>query len=100
MNIFSNQEAFSQTRNVEKASVKLRFRIMTEAKAEANLLNAKKYPSIEDNTLNFVLPCHGDDEEMRHVELLKSTTPHFSTLKQFRIKHPLNGEFVVFQTDL
>lgn len=102
LNIFSNQQAFSQTRDVEKASVSLRFRIMTEAKAVANPLNIKHYPTIGDNTLNFILPCHHDDEELHHTRLLKLATPQhdFDRLKQFRIKHPLNGEFVVFQIEL
>lgn len=35
--ILSEQESFSKVRNVDKASVKLRFRIMTEVKAEGNI---------------------------------------------------------------
>ncbi|MBI4546651.1 MAG: hypothetical protein HY707_01620, partial [Ignavibacteriae bacterium] len=58
LSIFSEQENFSKVRTVENASVKLRFRIMTEVKAEGNILNPKKYPEIADNTLNFILPCH------------------------------------------
>ena len=61
--IFSEQENFSKVRNVEKASVKLRFRIMTEVKAEGNILNSKKYPEIGDDTLNFVLPCDTEEDE-------------------------------------
>lgn len=41
LSIFSEQENFSKVRDVEKASVKLRFRIMTEVKAEGNILNPK-----------------------------------------------------------
>lgn len=102
LNIFSNQQAFSQTRDVKGASVRLRFRIMTEAKAVANPLNINHYPTIGDNTLNFILPCHHDEEELHHTTLLKSAMPqdNFDSLKQFRIKHPLNGEFVVFQVSL
>jgi hypothetical protein len=57
VHIFSQQQNFSKVRNIEKASVKLRFRIMTEVKTEGNILNSKKYPEIKDDTLNFVLPC-------------------------------------------
>jgi hypothetical protein len=60
--LFSEQTSFSKVRNIENASVKLRFRIMTEVKAEGNILNAKKYPKISDNTLNFILPSHNEDE--------------------------------------
>jgi hypothetical protein len=58
IDIFSEQESFSKTRDVDKASVKLRFRIMTEVKAEGNILNPKKYPDILGNTVNLVIPCH------------------------------------------
>ncbi len=75
---------------------------MTEVKAEGNILNSKKYPEIEDNTLNFVLPCHNDEEErnnLRKAEIVfgKSGLKQFSILK---IKHHFNGYFHVFQTDL
>lgn len=102
VNIFTNQEAFSQNRDINKASVTLRFRIMTEAKTVGNPLKAEIYPTILDNTLNFILPCHTDVEEHRHIALLQLATPQhdFDRLKQFRIKHPLNGEFTVFQIGL
>ncbi len=60
--LFSKQENFSKVRNVDKASVKLRFRIMTEIKAEGNILNPKKYPSILDNTINFIVPYHSETD--------------------------------------
>lgn len=98
VNIFSEQENFSKVRNVENASVKLRFRIMTEVKPEGNILNSKQYPEIKDNTLNLVIPCHEEEDE-------KSINKRFSTLnlaqvKHFKIKHHLNGYFLVFQIDL
>jgi len=37
LTVFSQQQNFSKVRNVEKASVKLRFRIMTEVKSEGNI---------------------------------------------------------------
>ena len=96
IDIFSEQENFSKVRNVDKASVKLRFRIMTEVKAEGNILNAKKYPDILDNTINLLIPCHTEQEG-------KLTTKRFtavfdlSQFKHFNIKHHLNGNFTVFQ---
>lgn len=102
LTIFSQQENFSKVRNVEKASVKLRFRIMTEVKAEGNILNPKKYPEIKDNTLNFVLPCHNDEEEknnLRKAEIVfgKTGVEQFSI---FKIKHHFNGYFLVLQVSL
>lgn len=102
LTILSEQESFSKVRNIDKASVKLRFRIMTEVKAEGNILNPKKYPEIKDNTLNFVLPCHNDEEE---TNILSRAEIVFgkSGLKQlniFKIKHHFNGYFLVLQVSL
>lgn len=102
LSIFSQQENFSKVRNVEKASVKLRFRIMTEVKAEGNILNPKKYPEIKDNTLNFVLPCHNDDDG-KNVLSKAEIVFGKSILKQFnifKIKHHFNGYFLVLQTSI
>ena len=99
VDIFSEQENFSKVRNVDKASVKLRFRIMTEVKAEGNILNPKKYPDILDNTINLVVPCHSDQDE----ELAKKRLSTVCALNQFtllKIKHHLNGYFLVFQQSL
>lgn len=97
--LFSQQENFSKVRNVNKASVKLRFRIMTEVKAEGNILNSKKYPSILDNTLNFVLPYH--DEQDRDIAIKKMnivfSKEELKEIKELTIKHHLNGNFLVFQ---
>lgn len=100
--ILSQQENFSKVRTVEKASVKLRFRIMTEVKAEGNLLNSKKYPEIADNTLNFLLPCHDDNEEKENRRKLEMTfsKSELQQFKIFKVKHHFNGYFLVIQTDL
>lgn len=100
--MFSEQENFSRVRNADKASVKLRFRIMTEVKAEGNILNAQKYPEITDDALNFVLPRHSEQDE---ADALKRMGRVYGDegLKQFRrfvIKHHLNGQFLVFQCSL
>ncbi len=66
LDIFSEQQTFSRTRNVEDASVRLRFRIMTEVKAGGNILNPNQYPQIGDNTLNFAVPCHRNINIEKH----------------------------------
>ncbi|HUE99016.1 MAG TPA: hypothetical protein VMN99_07155 [Anaerolineales bacterium] len=100
--VFSEQGDFSRVRNVDKASVKLRFRIMTEVKPEGNILNPKHYPEIADNSLNFVTPYHSETE--REDILLRMDTAFGEDVtkkfKFFSLKHPLNGWFVVFQVDL
>ncbi|HMS42679.1 MAG TPA: hypothetical protein PKE69_20785 [Pyrinomonadaceae bacterium] len=97
--IFSEQESFSKVRNVEKASVKLRFRIMTEVKTEGNILNEKKYPQIIDNTLNFVLPSHSADDDRLNFDKMELVFGG-REFESFHIKHYFNGNFLVFQVKL
>jgi hypothetical protein len=102
VDIFSEQESFSKVRNVDKASVKLRFRIMTEVKAEGNILNSKKYPEIKDNTISLIAPRHNKKDEELALKRFASIYSE-SALKQFdifNIKHLLNGYFTVFQQEL
>ena len=100
--LFSEQENFSKVRTVEKASVKLRFRVMTEVMAEGNLLNSKKYPEIMDDSLNFLFPFYSNEEEKEIIDKFNSV---FSKKEQrefkiFKIKHHFNGYFLVFQIGL
>jgi hypothetical protein len=97
--IFSEQENFSKVRNVDKASVKLRFRIMTEVKTDGNILNTTKYPDIRDNTINLIIPCHNKQDEELAIKHFSSVCDP-SQFMQLKIKHHLNGYFIVFQQDL
>lgn len=99
--IFSRQESFSRVRNVKKASVRLRFRIMTEVKKEGNILNSSQYPEIEDDTLNLVVPYHSKQEKKTiHEKMQRVFGDSLKKVKAFSIKHPLNGYFVVYQVGL
>lgn len=102
LSLFSKQENFSRVRDVKKASVKLRFRIMTEIKSEGNILNTKKYPYIIDNSLNFILPLHEMHKEKIYLEKMKVVfnKDELEQFKIFKIKHLLNGYFLVFQISL
>ena len=106
LNLFSEQETFSRTRSVENASVRLRFRVMTEVKAGGNLLNQNQYPRINDNTLNFAVPCHSEAEQELHTEKMKiafeqmNVSNLFSQIEIFTLQHHFNGPFLVFQTNL
>lgn len=100
--VFTEQEDFSRVRNVDKASVKLRFRIMTEVKPEGNILNSSQYPEIKYNTLNLVVPYHKEDEKadvMQKVEFVMGGKA-MKNINTFSLKHPLNGWFIVFQVSL
>lgn len=55
---FDNHKAFAKTRKVEGASVKVRFRLMMEAVPEVNLFSDSHFPSIKDNTVNFLSLSH------------------------------------------
>ena len=97
LRIFSTQESFSKVRDVEKATVKLRFRIMTEAKKEGNVFNSKIYPKIRDNTLNFILPNHPAEEIAERRQYIRQALSQSELAQgsEFTITHPFNGEFFV-----
>lgn len=100
--MFSQQQNFSKVRNVDRASVKLRFRIMTEVKAEGNILNSKKYPEIQDNTLNFVLACHSGKVEKDISKKLRLVfgEREMEDFRFLKLKHHFNGYFFVVQIGL
>lgn len=106
LDIFSEQQTFSKTRDIEKASVKLRFRIMTGVKAGANILNPNQYSQIGDNTLNFAVPCHDDTEQSEKYSKMRvafeqvGCSDLFEQMAVFTLQHHFNGQFLVFQTDL
>ncbi len=97
LNIFSRQDSFSKVRHVENASVKLRFRIMTEVKKEGNILSSQSYPAIKDNTINLIIPHHTFTEFTSisvHLQRALSQS-ELLTGQKFVIRHPFNGEFFV-----
>ena len=104
ISVMSKQETFSTSREVDKASVTLRFRVMVEAHREANIL--KNYPEIPDDTLNLVVPLHGksEDERDKAERRIKVVADEAGIrggdLRMFRIKHPFNGYFLVMQVPL
>ncbi len=99
---FLRQESFSRVRNVEKASVRLRFRVMAEVKPEGNILNSSQYPEIKDDTLNLVVPYHDEEEKRAVQENMQAVfgEERLRKIKSFSIKHPLNGHFMVYQVGL
>ncbi len=100
--MFSEQANFSKSRSVEKASVKLRFRVMTEVTPEGNILNSRMYPDILDDSLNLVVPYHSEEERAEVVSKVNLVMGQreMKQVKVFSIKHPLNGWFVAFQVNL
>jgi len=99
ISLLSQQQSFSRVRDVPKSSVKLRFRIMTEVKAEGNILNPIQYPEIKDDTLNFILPCHNEVQERDTCKKLGEvfSKKELQEVSIFKIKHHFNGYFMVLQ---
>lgn len=97
LRIFSRQESFSRVRQVDDASVSLRFRVMTQARKEGNILSSRSYPKIKDDTINLVIPRHSDDDIVERLKHLRQALSS-SEIEQgdaFTIKHPFNGYFFV-----
>ena len=96
-NVTLSQSHFSKSRHVKDASVKLRFRVMTEAENEGNILNPQLYPEIKDNTLSLVAP--GDSpaatEKVKQYLRLAISQSELAHGKKFTITHPFNGDFFV-----
>ena len=106
LELFSEQQTFSRTRNVDDASVRLRFRVMTEVKAGANILNPNQYPQIGDNTLNFAIPCHNNTEHIQQHSKMRiafeqvGCSDLFRQMDFFTLQHHFNGKFLIVQTYL
>ena len=102
LRIFSRQDSFSRVRHVDNASVKLRFRIMTEVKREGNILNSRVYPEIRDNTLSFVIPNHPENDAVarkRHLRIALSKS-EMEMGEELIVTHPFNGDFYVLSFSL
>lgn len=104
--IFARQNLFAASRKVDKASVSMRFRVMTEVRKEANIFNEKYYPAITADTLNLIVPVHGRTKKLRAeqenlINMAMGTTKiRGKTKEPFLIKHPFNGYFLVSQLSL
>lgn len=91
--LFSNPQNFNKVRQVEGASVSVRFRIMTEVNRYANLMNTALYPDISDDTLNLILPCSSLEAETLHRLYLQSalTEQEWNNLRVIRLTHAIDG---------
>lgn len=106
------QSHFSSVRRTEKSAISLRFRVMSEVIKEANLLNSSQYPSILDNTLNFVLPltkisndASAETKISNHVQLLSGAFKNErlpNNIVYFAISHNIqeDWQYIVFQCSL
>ncbi len=100
--LFSRQDTFSKVRHVKKASVRLRFRVMTEVNRQGNILSAKTYPAIKDNTINLVVPADTEcqyERQLRYIRMAISDA-EWDAGTTFTISHPFNGDFFVLSYSL
>ncbi|HEX8370572.1 MAG TPA: hypothetical protein VF604_18645 [Pyrinomonadaceae bacterium] len=99
MKKFSPQQSdFSKTRQIENYPISVRFRIMTAASPESNLLNSAKYKQIEDDSINFILSFNKDEDKAKIEERMFDVFgDSFYSFKSFTLEHSYNGNFLVFQ---
>ncbi len=98
--LFIEQKLFSQVRRIDGASVKIRFRIMTEVETKANLLNSEYYPQIKPNTISLCIPydsVSGTLDEI--VSKFHMVFHNWNEFSRFELKHEIDGsKYMVFQT--
>ncbi len=95
--LFIEQKLFSQVRRITGASVKIRFRIMTEVETKANLLNSEYYPQIKPNTFNLCIPYESDKSKKLIIKKF-GTVFNLDKYSQFDLKHQIDGgKYIVFQ---
>ncbi len=103
------QHHLSKTRKNEDASVSIRMRVMSEVVSDANILNPKKYPQIEDDTLSMAVPAIPHDDyaqaESNAINKMRTAFDCASTslpadLSVEKLMHLKNGAFVLFKTGL
>lgn len=69
---------------------------------DANILSPKHYLEILDDTLNLICPLGFEDEKGDMISNVASVlgTSELGKLNTIPIKHPPNGWYLGFQTDL
>ena len=95
--LFSRQDTFSKVRHVENASVRLRFRVMTEVNRQGNILSSRSYPKIKDNTISLVLPYKDEEARAQQICYVRKaiSKSEWEAGCTFDICHPLNGAYFV-----
>ncbi len=117
------QNVFAATRQVEGASVKVRFRVMIEADGQANLLSDRQFPQIRDDTLTLLVHDESlpdadeftDPSDWHSVPSVIEESQSFANLEAaydeidtqlklatsvFVLQHPKNGPFFAAQASI
>ena len=86
----NNQNLIASSKNIDKASVKPRIRLMAEVHREGNPHSAV-YPEIASGTFNFIVSDKHENEVGVFFEEKEAD------LEKFKITHKRNGKYMVFQ---
>lgn len=99
IHLFSEQSTFSQVRTIEQASVRLRFRIMSEVSKEANILNEAQYPIILDDSVNLILPLSEIKTKGYYLNIMRQvfSDKEYNELRVANFKHNFDPPFLLFQ---
>lgn len=98
----SREVLSSRRRSIPNASVSLRHEVVAEVIEELNILCSERFPAIECDSLNFVIP-HGRDTDFRDRFSGLRHSLLWSQLRVGRgrsIQHPFNGDFFVLSYSL
>jgi hypothetical protein len=115
----TDERIFSKSRHVQGASIKPRFRVMSEVEPSGNPHHPKFYPAVSSASLNFIAPLQNALTEEFYMEqlmksaserdwnsskngdciILKKGTETMNT-QVMRLQHHHNGAFVVLQVPL
>lgn len=117
------QSNFASSRSVPNSSITIRFRVMAEVHAKANLMREQEYPQITDNTLTLLvtepnLDCNPPIEELyewnkapKSIQYCRSflalkqafneINAHLQHLTRVSVlRHPFGGTYFLAQTHI
>lgn len=102
LEIFSDPQRFHRLQKIPLLSMKLRLHIVMESRKLSNIMDSERYPLITGDSLNFVLPCHDeqDERQIKRKMTLAFDQKQLQELESFTIEHPFNGRFAVFQAQM
>jgi hypothetical protein len=89
-----DQTIIASSQEIERASVRPRFRVMAEVHSEGNP-HSLCYPQIKESSFNLILQSTDETQELR--KHLINSTPN---IESFVIKHKRNGDHIVFQYEI
>lgn len=83
--------------SVPNASVSFRLEVVADVVDAVNILNCERFPAIEADTLNFVVPYGLDADFRERIAGLRSSIlwSEWRFARKLGIRHPFNGDYFV-----